>query len=173
MDRKIELYTQQVIDNVDKGAFFSFDKTHRYSLWRIWDHSLPKVMFIGLNPSTANETEDDPTIRSICRIAKSNGYGGVYMMNCWAFVSTDPKKLQISEEECKWNDLELQKISDKCRDVVFAWGSFDIVKDRGRDKELVTMFPNAKALHVNKNGSPKHPLYCRSDIKFVSYEPPL
>ena len=52
----------------DNGADFSPDRKHRYSLWRIWDRSKPLVMFIGLNPSTANESDNDPTIRSVCRI---------------------------------------------------------------------------------------------------------
>lgn len=129
-------------------------------------------MFIGLNPSTANESVNDPTIRSVARIAKANGYGGFYMMNCWAYISTDPEKLRdhrFNELICEWNDNMLTTTKAKCNDVVFAWGSFDIVKETGRDKELMEMFPNAKALSVNKNGSPKHPLYCKSDTAFVNY----
>jgi len=66
---------------VESGAEFSECRKYRYALWRIWDKSKPLVMFIGLNPSTANENVDDPTIRSVCRMTKNNGYGGVYMMN--------------------------------------------------------------------------------------------
>ena len=156
----------------DFGANFSNDRKYRYALWRIWDRTKPLVMFIGLNPSTANETENDPTIRSVGRIAKSNGYGGFYMMNCWAFISTDPEKLRdhrFNELICQWNDNMLTTIKAKCKDVVFAWGSFDIVKETGRDRELSEMFPNAKALFINKNGSPKHPLFCKSDTKFVDW----
>lgn len=60
----------------DFGADFSNDRKYRYALWRIWDRTKPLVMFIGLNPSTANETENDPTIKSVGRISKNNGYGG-------------------------------------------------------------------------------------------------
>jgi len=63
----------------------------------------------------------------------------------------------------------LTTIKAKCKDVVFAWGSFAIVKETGRDRELSEMFPNAKALFINKTGSPKHPLYCKSDTKFVDW----
>lgn len=156
----------------DFGADFSNDRKYRYALWRIWDRTKPFVMFIGLNPSTANETENDPTIRSVGRIAKANGYGGFYMMNCWAYISTDPEKLRghrFNELICEWNDNMLTTIKAKCKDVVFAWGSFAIVKETGRDRELSEMFPNAKALFINKNGSPKHPLYCKSDTKFVDW----
>lgn len=152
----------------DYGALFSNNRKYRYSLWRIWDKEKPLAMFIGLNPSKADETENNPTIRSVERIAKANGYGGFYMMNCWAYISTDPEKLMDHKFNLK-NDLMLITISVKCKDVVFAWGSFKIVKETGRDKELIRMFPNAKALGINKNGSPKHPLYCKSDTKLMQF----
>ena len=56
------------------GADFSEDRKYRFSLWRIWNQELPLMMVIGLNPSTANETDNDNTIQSVCRIAKYNGY---------------------------------------------------------------------------------------------------
>lgn len=151
-----------------KNAVFSDCKKYRYALWRIWDEAKPKVMFVGLNPSTANETSDDPTIKRVCLIAKNNGYGGIYMMNCFPFVSTNPDNLWkldgVAENE-KW----LKRIALKCKTVVFAWGNFDVVKRLGVDYILSQWFPNAKALHINKNGSPKHPLYCKSDTQFVEY----
>jgi len=153
----------------DFGAEFSKCRNYRYALWRVWDNTKPLVMFIGLNPSTANETESDPTIKSVCRIAKNNGYGGVYMMNCFPYVSTDPNKLRDFGNTAL-NDHWLYKVSAMCQEIVFAWGSFDVVKELGRDVELSGMFPNAKALFVNKNGSPKHPLYCKSDTKLVEYK---
>lgn len=155
--------------NTKNGAAFSEDRKHRYALWRIWDESKPLVMFIGLNPSTANETDNDPTIKSVCRIAANNGYGGVYMMNCFSYVSTDPKLLKSNPMAEEWNNNTLTATASRCKDVVFAWGNFDIVKERGRDKELCEMFPNALALHINKNGSPKHPLYCSSKTTLVKY----
>lgn len=156
----------------NNGAQFSPCRQYRYALWRIWDESLPLVMFIGLNPSTANENENDPTIKSVCRIAANNGYGGVYMMNCFPYVSTDPKQMLLCQPKSKeWslNNLWLMDIGQTCKDVVFAWGNFDVVKEMGRDKQLSALFPNAKALHINKNGSPKHPLYCKSETKFIPF----
>ena len=94
---------------MNKGATFSIDRKHRYSLWRIWDAELPFVMFIGLNPSTANEDENDATIRSVERISKSNGYGGFYMMNCFAYISTDPKLLMHNPMSDKINKIFCSK----------------------------------------------------------------
>lgn len=156
------------------GAEFSDCRNYRYALWRIWDSSKPLVMFIGLNPSTANETDNDPTIKSVCRIAKNNGYGGVYMMNCFPLVSTDPSRLQevydcLHETEDIENMRWLLEVRRKCKDVVFAWGNFKIVEQRA--KSITGYFKDAKALHVNKNGSPKHPLYCKGDIQLIKYQP--
>lgn len=153
---------------VDKGAHFSQDRKYRYALWRIWDKEKPLVMFIGLNPSTANEDENDPTIRSVERISKFNGYGGFYMMNCFPFVSTDPKQLYDCSHSIR-NENYLKEVASTCKDVVFAWGNFDVVKKLGVDYILGQWFPNAKALHINKGGTPKHPLYCKTETIFVNW----
>lgn len=150
-----------LFDSTDFGAHFSECRRYRYALWRIWDRSKPLVMFVGLNPSTANETEADNTIKSVTRIAAHNGYGGFYMMNCFPYVSTDPEQLR-DYGNTALNDEWLKKVASACKDVVFAWGTFSIVKELGRDKEMSSMFPGAFALHINKDGSPKHPLYCSS-----------
>ncbi len=155
---------------IGKSAFFSHCRKYRYWLYRCWDEQLPAVLFIGLNPSTANESDDDPTIKRVCRIAKFNGYGSVYMMNCFPYVSTDPKKLHEGFDvntKCL-NDILLIEKAALCRDVVFAWGNFkevsvDIIEF------LKMTFPDAKALYINKNGSPKHPLYCPIESKFVDF----
>lgn len=141
------------------GADFSHDRKYRFRLWRIWDPEKPLVMFIGLNPSKADESKLDPTIESVIRISRTNGYGGFYMLNCWAFVSTDPKGLQHNPVSDRWNDDVLTTTAAKCKDVVFAWGNFQVVTDTGRNRELIEMFPRAKCIGLNKNGSPKHPLY--------------
>ncbi|WP_346236727.1 DUF1643 domain-containing protein [Niabella insulamsoli] len=152
------------------GAHFSPCGNYRYALWRIWDDKKPLVMFIGLNPSTANQDTNDPTITRVCRISRYNGFGGVYMMNCFPFVTPYPEKLQkIPEDIMRINDEWLVKVCIQCSDVVFAWGNFDIVPASGRWDRLAKMFPTAKALHINKNGSPKHPLYCKTNSKFTSY----
>jgi hypothetical protein len=65
---------------------FSTDRKYRYALWRKWDAINPLAMFIGLNPSTANEDGDDRTIERITAIVTNWGYGGFYMMNLFAIV---------------------------------------------------------------------------------------
>lgn len=156
--------------NENFGAEFSDDRKYRYALWRIWESTKPLVMFVGLNPSSASEIDSDPTIKSVGRIARHNGYGGFYMMNCFPYVSTDPKAL-YDFGNTKLNDYWLMKISAICQDVVFAWGTFEVVKKTGRDKQLLAMFPSALAITILPDGSPKHPLYCKKTSQLIAYGP--
>lgn len=159
----------------NNGAEFSPCKRYRYSLHRIWDKNLPLVMFIGLNPSTANETDNDATIRRVITFARQWGFGGVYMMNCFPLVSTDPEALRdynkevFSQHQFFTNNQKLKEVAEKCSEIIFAWGNFQVVKDLKRDKELIKMFPNAKALIKNKDGSPRHPLYVSSKTIPVNF----
>lgn len=151
-----DLFGNEIKDN--NGANFSEDGKYRYSLWRIWDNSLPLVMFIGLNPSTANQIDNDPTINCVIKFCKQWGYGGVYMMNCWAYVTSDPKLLKSNPMSDEWNNNTLTITASKCKDVVFAWGKFEVIKASGRDKELIEMFPHALCIG-QKGGHPFHPLW--------------
>lgn len=150
-------------------AQFSKDGTHRYSLSRIWDKSKPLIMFIGLNPSTANADTNDPTIESVIRISKHNGYGGFYMMNCWPYITSNPKLLLIMPMTTTINNEQLVIVSRLCQDVVFAWGNFKVVSKHGRDKELKEMFPRALTIGLNKNGSPKHPLFQKGTSTLIKF----
>ena len=85
-----------------KGAIISKDKKHRYRLWRIWDDSLPKALFIMLNPSTADVMLDDPTIRRCIGFAKSWGYGGIYVGNIFSLRSSNPKDLKVMYWTYSW-----------------------------------------------------------------------
>ena len=152
----------------NNGAEFSNDGKYRYCLWRIWDETKPMMMFIGLNPSTANQNTDDPTIRRVKRFASDWGYGGVYMMNLFAWVTAYPEELKKCNNPIGENDKWLLEISKKCRFVVFAWGNFKEAQERS--KEVSKLFENPFALQINQNGTPKHPLYVKADIQPVKYK---
>lgn len=158
------------------NAIFSDCRKYRYSLYRSTGLFAPDVMFIGLNPSTANETKNDPTIRRVVQIATNLGYGGVYMMNLFPLVSPYPSDLldfydtPLHDIELSNNDKYLKETRLKCAHVIFAWGAFKQAKQRS--EEVKKMFPEALALFVNKDGSPKHPLYCRADIVPVNFNSP-
>ena len=92
-------------------------------------------------------------------------------------MSTNPKMCEkfymsdnsYEQDQFSKNIFVLKNGGVVCDEVVFAWGNFEVVKKRNVDKELSKMFPNAKALKINKNGSPKHPLYCSSNTKIIPY----
>ena len=146
------------------SAIFSEDKMFRYELWRWWDKSKPFVMFIGLNPSTADETNDDPTIRRCIGFAQDWGYGGLCMTNLFALRATDPKvMLNFPKSIGPDNDEHLIMVSDKAGKIIAAWGIHG--SHRNRDKEVMAFIPDMFCLGITKNGNPKHPLYIKKDKK--------
>jgi hypothetical protein len=148
---------------MNQGAEFSPDRKHRYTLWRIWDESKPYAMFIGLNPSTADEVKNDPTVTRCLGYAKKWGFGGLYMMNIFAFRSTDPKKLKfVVDPVGEKNDYWLKKIAKDAGIVVAAWGNHGSFLERA--KEVSTLIPKIHCLKLNKNGQPAHPLYLASNL---------
>ena len=124
-------------------------------------------MFIGLNPSTANEISDDPTIRRVTKFARDWGYGGVYMMNLFAYVTPYPIELKKCVDPVGQNDKYLDAVYYKCDQVVFAWGNFKEATERSA--QVIKMFPDAMCLEKNLNGTPKHPLYVRGDINPIKF----
>lgn len=144
-----------------QGAEFSECRKYRYALWRVWDEMKPLVMFIGLNPSTANADTDDPTIQSVTRISKHNGYGGFYMMNLYGIISPDPNVLKVVDDPMGHNIEWLAEIQTRCSSVVFAWGNFKEAKEVSR--QHIFYYDGALCIGQNKNGTPKHPLYQKAD----------
>lgn len=149
-------------------AYFSEDGKNRFYLRRFWDEmkliGAPKyAMFIGLNPSTANDKSDDPTIRRCINFARSWGYGGMYMCNLFSYVSTDPDKIITSEAERDLNDYHLKNVASMTNKIIFAWGAFK--QHKARMEEVIKMFPDAYCLGKSKDGFPKHPLYLKSNLK--------
>lgn len=150
----------------NNGAEFSTCRKYRYALWRIWDDSKPLIMFVGLNPSTANESNDDPTIRRVRRFAMDWGYGGVYMVNLFALISPYPEDIKKSDDPLGDNDDWLEIISKDCEKIIFAWGAFPEAEERA--KEVIEQY-DGYALVINKDGSPRHPLYVKADVEPVKY----
>ena len=138
------------------GAEFSSCGKYRYLLYRIWDASLPKAMCVGLNPSTADASDNDPTISHLKNILQHLGYGGLYMTNLFALISSKPDDLRICPDPVADNDIWLKEASRVCNDVIYCWGNFPMAVYRA--KIIIRRFPGGKCFGKNKNGSPKHPL---------------
>jgi hypothetical protein len=139
-----------------KGAEFSDDRKYRYYLLRIWDDTKPFVMCIGLNPSTANEIDDDTTILNLCRLLREYGYGGFYMANLFALVSSEPNDLRSCPDPVKDNDKWLTYLEGITQEVIFCWGNFKQADYRA--KKIIQRFPNALCLGKTPAGKPLHPL---------------
>lgn len=150
-------------DGMDTGAIFSPDRTYRYMLWRQWDASLPKCTFIGLNPSTADERVDDPTIRRCIRFARDWGYGRMQMLNIFAYRATDPLVMRLAEDPVgPDNDQWLAKAATVSAMNVAAWGIHGKYRDRQRYVGLLLSGLDIYCLGTTRSGCPRHPLYMRA-----------
>ncbi len=151
-----------------KKAIFSSCYAYRYSLSRIWDKKKKFVLFIGLNPSTADDKVDDPTIRRCVNFAKNWGYGGFLIVNLFAYRTTLPSNLK--KVKCpvgKDNDKYIVKLSKKADLIVAAWGNNGNLYSR--DKQVLNLIPNLMCLKINKSGQPAHPLYLKKDLKLIKF----
>lgn len=165
------------------GATFSPCRRYRYRLWREWDAALPTVAFCGLNPSTAAETVDDPTIRRCVGFAKAWGYGRFEMLNLFGWRSTDPDGLLGLEDPIgPGNDGALVEGCLNASRVVMAWGRFHkqrhlvgprvfvvrrLLQERRSLQERNFQFGH---LGLNGDGSPKHPLFLKGTTPFTPIE---
>ncbi len=146
---------QNLFDN-NIGAEFSPCGKYRYKLWRIWDKSLPLAMCVGLNPSTANAHKNDQTISYLIKMLGILGYGGFYMTNLFAIISSKPAILLTCADPLGENDLKLAEMQSVCKDVIVCWGNFKEAEQRIKD--VMPNFHKPKCFGVNSNGTPFHPL---------------
>lgn len=155
-----------------KDATLSIDRKYRYVLERRWDVGKKTVCFIGVNPSTANEKEDDPTIRRCIKFAESWGYGGIFMVNLFGLRATNPKELESHNDPIGQNDSYV-KISSKKSDItILAWGNKAKFPKgfENRDKEIIRLVRNPYCLKKTKSGCPGHPLYLKSNLKPIKWD---
>lgn len=138
---------------------FSPCRQYRYTLWREWDMTNTRyLMVIGLNPSTADETHDDPTIRKCITFAKLLGCGALCMTNLFAFRATDPRVMKAAADPVGAdNNRHLRDMAAGASLILAAWGNHGSYL--GRAETVMTAFPHLQCLGKNKDGSPKHPLY--------------
>lgn len=139
------------------GAMFSEDNTRRMFLWRHWNTVRKTALVIGLNPSTANASSNDPTIDRLIKTLNKLGYGGLRMVNLFSVISSNPEIL-LDPKHHETEDADMGLIFGNaicCQEIVFAWGGF---KQAGhRAQRVIDFFADGKCFGKNLNGSPWHP----------------
>lgn len=154
-----------------RSATFSDSREHRYELTREWDSHKPTIVWCGLNPSTADEMKDDPTIRREVGFSKDWGFGQYIKVNAYAWRATKPKDMFEAQANGAdivgaANDDNIRRLLGSAGMFVACWGA-NI--DKRRSWELQTLMRNSlRTVHVlklTKQGHPQHPLYMPADTK--------
>lgn len=146
---------------LESTAIISQDTRYRYALTRVWQEGENRVLFVLLNPSTADATKEDTTLRQCVFFAKREGFQSLEMVNLFAFRSTKPSALKqdytlsIGPE----NDRHIQRAATLAKKIIVSWGDFNSM---GRDQavlRILRQYGDLYCLGVTKYGHPKHP--CR------------
>lgn len=155
-------------------AYFDDERIYRYALSRVWDVKKPMMLFIGLNPSTADENALDPTLRRVIGFAMREGCGGLWMGNAFAFRATNPKNMMFAADPVgPDNDSWLLDMARWCSLHVVGWGTHGNFKGRDmRVRHLLSGF-KLECLGVTKAGLPKHPLYLASAAPLQTFQSSL
>ena len=146
-------------------AVYSACEAYRYRLTRVWAAG-PQMLFVMLNPSTATEVQNDPTVERCERRARQLGYGGFAVANIFAYRATDPRLMRAQADPVgPGNDaaiLDMAAVADR---VICAWGTHGAHLGRGAAVETLLRQAGHLPYHLGltQGGAPKHPLYIRYD----------
>jgi hypothetical protein len=149
-------------------AVFSPDLKYRYTLPRDFPTGKGTVAFTLLNPSTADDTKNDPTVRRCMGYAMHWGYRKLIVINIFALRSTDPKALYLEKDPIgPDNDYWILKVCSEADLVVAGWGAHGVLDHRGFDVRHMLSNVRLKCLGKTKDGEPKHPLYLPGNAELV------
>lgn len=157
-----------------KGAWISDCGFYRYALWRVWDRRLPLLVVCMLNPSTADGRKDDPTARRVIYFAKRDGYGGVLVVNLFAYRTTDPAFLRGRAYDVivgPLNNAMIEAAILEGTTVLCGWGATEGMArsanggTRAQDFMGYLAHVGARPVCLGRTaaGHPRHPLYVRGD----------
>ena len=143
-------------------AVYSECERYRYSLTRVWDDGGKRVHFVMLNPSTATEVQNDPTVERCERRARALGFGSFTVTNIFAWRDTDPRAMKAASDPIgPANDAAILKASQTADQIIAAWGTHGAHRDRGAAVKMLLNSVGKPLFHLglSKAGHPKHPLY--------------
>lgn len=156
-------------DLVDVTAHFSKCRRWRYVLTRTWNTNLPPLAVIGLNPSAADEGKDDPTVRRCQCYARRWGFGGLVMLNLFGYRATEPADLKAAADPVGPGNNAALRRETASRRVLVAWGVNGAYRDRAAVVLAMLGHRDLVCLARTKDGSPRHPLYCRAEWLPTAY----
>lgn len=157
---------------LENDAMISDCGNYRYMLRRTWSYDYPRILIVMLNPSTADATNDDATIRSCVRLCQWRRDGGFEVVNLFAYRATDPKELQTAADPVgPRNDDIIEAAIMRCDIAVCAWGAYPGAVERGRQVRslLRQRRPAVFCWGKTKHGAPKHPLYIKSGTALETF----
>ena len=154
-------------------ALYSDDERYRYDLVRTWDATGGRINFVMLNPSTATELANDPTVERCERRARALGYGAFRVTNIFAYRATDPRDMRAQDDPIgPANDAAIAEAAAWADTIVCAWGTHGA--HLGRGAQVAALLRDAArpltTLGLSKDGHPKHPLYIGYSVQPVPWE---
>jgi hypothetical protein len=148
--------------DADSAAVYSDCERFRYVLTRTWGAPAPRALFVMLNPSTATELQNDPTVERCERRARALGFGAFRVVNIFAFRATDPRIMRLQTDPIgPENDSHICDSAMWADQIICAWGNHGT--HLGRGSQVVALLRNCGKplwhLGLTASGEPKHPLY--------------
>ncbi len=150
------------------------DGAYRYRLWRVWDYSLPRAVFVMLNPSTADAEQDDPTIRRCIGFAARENCGSLTVVNLYPYRATDPAELNTAAANIYGpSGRNEEAIEVECRGAKVVIGGWGAERHRTPARQMAVIAATKEndlmCLGMTKGGAPRHPLYLRADAPLILY----
>ena len=148
--------------DAESVAVYSPCEAYRYALTRVWDPVAVRLVFVMLNPSTATEVQNDPTVERCERRARALGAGGFRVVNIFAYRATDPRLMRAQQDPVgPENDAAIVDAVGWGQRLVCAWGSHGAHLGRGLAVEALLRRRGQPLFHLGltQAGAPKHPLY--------------
>lgn len=159
---------------IRRSALIDETGRYRYALRREWDCELPRAMFCMLNPSTADDQRDDPTIRRCVGLARRWGCGSCEVVNLFAWRCTRPRDLRRAPDPVgPSNDRAIRRALARASVVVAGWGDAGCAlgeafrRRESRVRVMLSRGGHAKCLGLTRSARPRHPLYVRNDAPLV------
>lgn len=149
-------------DGTLSTAVYSSCERYRYSLSRVWDANARRVMFVMLNPSTADELQNDPTVERCEQRARRLGYGAFRVTNIFAFRATDPRNMRTQADPQGPDNVQtLDAGAAWADDIIAAWGTHGEHRNQGPVAAMMLARTGVPLYHLGltKHGHPRHPLY--------------